>query len=682
MKLYRGYFPLNDKQPLMKWKRENVPDEGLLTLEQAQTHSDYGAALAEETAVVDIDERPQAMKLYEAVQAEGMKCRVIDTDRGMHFIFSNKAKRYSKNFTHVRFAVGLAGDVKVGCTNAYEKLKSHGKDRRCVYGEDLTDTDQLDEVPVWLSVIGKADKTPDYPNMGDGDGRNDALYQHSFDLQKRGFAKEDVWTTCMLLNSYVFEEPLSEAEIGSTALREDSLNVSPTFDTEDVEEARDALRAELEYTDKGALKNKIENVITILKMNPAFDCIRKNQLSGVIEADDSLPWTRDKSKKEWTDEDDAALRLHLEKFFDNIPPKKVLDALIRLAEDRGYHPVRDYLEGLPEWDGVERVDYLLVDFFGAEDTEYVHQVTRKTLCAAVIRVYEPGRKVDTMLVLNGKQGIGKSTLIAKLGMQWFTDALKLTDLATKECVEKIQGQWIVEIGELAGMKKVDVESLRSYITRTDDYGRKAYGRNAEHRPRQCVFFGTTNAQSDGFLRDVQGNRRFWVVDLPDEGGKRTCIGDKNDLKQWEIDQIWAEAKVMAEAGEKLYLTGDVAAEAEKIQNQSIEADPREGMVAEYLDTKLPDDWYSMTVEERQNFFRFKNPDGLSGSHTRQYVSNVEILTECFGGKLGNVKQEAYAIAAIMRRIGGWHRGKGVKRIRGYGPVGFYERDVLTETEFR
>lgn len=258
-------------------------------------------------------------------------------------------------------------------------------------------------------------------------------------------------------------------------------------------------------------------------------------------------------------------------------------------------------------------------------------------------------------------------------MKWFTDSLRLTDLATKECVEKIQGQWIVEIGELAGMKKVDVETLRSYITRTDDYGRKAYGRNAEHKPRQCVFFGTTNAQSDGFLRDVQGNRRFWVVDLPDEGGKRTCIGDRNSLEQWEIDQIWAEAKDIALAGEKLYLTGDVAKEAERIQDKSIESDPREGMVEEYLDTLLPDDWYSMSVDDRVSFFKYHDPDKLGGSRTRQFVCNMEIWTECFGNKSGNAKQEAYAIAAIMKRIGGWRRGKGVKRIKGYGPVGFYER---------
>ncbi len=657
----------------MKWARKEVPDEGLLTLEQADAHEEYGAPLADETALVDIDERQQAMKLFEIVKAEGLRCRVLDTDRGMHFLFSNKQKHLTKCYAHVRFAVGVVGDVKVGLTNSYEKLKSHGHVRPCVYGEEYDDTDLMDEVPIWLTVIGQESKTPDFPKMGEGDGRNDALYKHSFDLQKRGFSKEDVTKCCTLLNDYVFEVPLSDDELDATALREDSLNVPPNFDDEDVSDAREGLKADLEYNSKGDLKKKSSNVVALMKMNEAFDGIRKNQLSGAIEADKSLPWPRDASKLEWTDEDDASLRLYMERFFDTIGPTKITDALITLAEERSYHPVRDYLNSLPEWDGVERVDYLLVDFFGAEDTEYVHQVTRKTLCAAVIRAFEPGRKFDTMLVLNGKQGIGKSTLIRRLGMQWFTDALRLTDLSTKECIEKIQGQWIVEIGELAGMKKVDVETLRSYITRTDDYGRKAYGRNAEHRPRQCVFFGTTNAQSDGFLRDVQGNRRFWVVDLPDEGGRRTCIGDSNSLEQWEINQIWAEAKALAFAGEKLYLTGAAIKEAERIQDRSIESDPREGMVAEYLDTLLPEDWYDLSVEDRASFFKYHGPDKLGGTRTRQFVSNMEIWVECFGNKGGNAKQEAWAIAAIMKRIGGWRRGKGVKRIKGYGPSGFYER---------
>src|SRR5699024_1079142 len=110
-----------------------------------------------------------------------------------------------------------------------------------------------------------------------------------------------------------------------------------------------------------------------------------------------------------------------------------------------------YLDVLPEWDGVKRVDTLLIDYLGAEDTEYVRQVTRKTLCAAVNRVKDPGCKFDTMLVLCGPQGIGKSTLIQKLGGKWFTDSLSIADMKDKTAAEKLQGFWLIEVGELAGM---------------------------------------------------------------------------------------------------------------------------------------------------------------------------------------------------------------------------------------
>ena len=195
-------------------------------------------------------------------------------------------------------------------------------------------------------------------------------------------------------------------------------------------------------------------------------------------------------------------------------------AVTKVADDRAYHPLRAYLAGLPEWDGSPRVDTLLIDYLGATDNAYIRAVTRKTLCAAAARVYSPGCKFDTILVLNGPQGIGKSTLIAKLGGEWFSDSLQLSDTHDKTAAEKLQGYWILEIGELAGLRKAEVETLRSFLSRQNDIYRASFGRRATPHPRQCVFIGTTNAES-GYLRDTTGNRRFWPVKVSGNGHKKT-----------------------------------------------------------------------------------------------------------------------------------------------------------------
>ena len=152
-----------------------------------------------------------------------------------------------------------------------------------------------------------------------------------------------------------------------------------------------------------------------------------------------------------------------------------------------------------------------------------------------------------MIVLNGDQGIGKSTLIAKLGGEWYSDSLNLSDMNDKTAAEKLQGYWIMEIGELAGMRKADLDKVKAFISRQDDKYRASFGRRVTPHPRQCVFFGTTNSQN-GYLRDITGNRRYWNVKVPGNGKYKPWDMDEDTVKQ-----IWAEVMVYAKAGEKLYL---------------------------------------------------------------------------------------------------------------------------------
>lgn len=328
-----------------------------------------------------------------------------------------------------------------------------------------------------------------------------------------------------------------------------------------------------------------------------------------------------------------------------------------------YHPIREFIESLPEWDKVPRVDTLLVDYLGAGDTAYVRAVTRKTLCAAISRVLRPGCKFDSMLVLNGPQGVGKSTLIAKLAGEWFSDSLNLGDTKDKTAAEKLQGYWILEIGELAGLKKAEVETLRSFLSRQNDIYRAAFGKRATPHLRQCVFFGTTNAES-GYLRDTTGNRRFWPVKTPGNGKKQSW-----NLTHEEILQIWAEALVYVRQGEKLYLSAEIDALAKDEQREAMESDEREGLVREYLDTLLPERWAEMDLFERRNFLTGSDFGGLQekGTVKRTSVSNMEIWCECFGKERANLRRtDSNELTGILARLG-WKRADNKIRIPLYGP---------------
>lgn len=456
----------------------------------------------------------------------------------------------------------------------------------------------------------------------------------------------------------------------------------PEISKRDLEERTAAARAEfeekderpteadLQRTDKGLLRTTIHNVVTLIRMEEAFDGIRTNLMADTIDVESELPWG--KSSGIWNDSDDVQLRAWLEQFA-AFPKQTVLDGLQKVADDRAFHPVKEYLEGLPPWDGMQRAERLLIDYLGADDCDYVKAVTIKILCAAVKRIYHPGCKFDTILVLNGQQGIGKSTLIQKLGRKWFNDSLSLADTASKTAAEKLQGYWILEIGELAGMRKTEVETLRGFISRQDDVYRAAYARRVTHHKRQCVFIGTTNAEGDGYLRDLQGNRRFWDVRLEGGDGLLTPF----DITDAEVDQIWAEAKLRLEEGEELILRGDVLKEAEERQRMALESDPREGQVMEYLDTLLPEDWYERTIQQRLDWLNsdFEAREQHPGTMRRDRVCNAEIWVECFRRPIGQLQsKDSYAIAGIMKRMPGWRRNPKTLRIRGYGKPGCYERE--------
>ena len=423
------------------------------------------------------------------------------------------------------------------------------------------------------------------------------------------------------------DEKKSFKQMSELALKDDE--VKTQLAKERMEQANvdftdeDDWQKALELDKQGHVKDTLDNLVIILRHDESLQHIAFNCHRDGIDAKGGLPW--EQLKDGWNDSDNAALKVYLSNRYGVYSPTKTKDAVLAVAAEKAYHPIKEYLEALPDWDGIPRVETLFIDYFGATDSTYTRAVSRKSMVAAVARIYHPGTKFDSVPILNGPQGIGKSTFFAKLAGEWFSDSLTLTDMRDKAGPEKLQGYWILELGELAGMRKADVETVKSFISRVDDKYRASYGVSVESHPRQCVIVGSTNAET-GFLRDITGNRRFWPIRVSGNSLKKAWQITKDD-----VAQIWAETLVFYRKGEKLYLEGEDAMQAVEEQADAMEADEREGLVCEYLDTLLPENWDSLDLYERRNFLSGMGftDIGKKGTVRRTSVCNMEIWCECF-----------------------------------------------------
>ena len=473
------------------------------------------------------------------------------------------------------------------------------------------------------------------------------------------------------------ETKKSYKEMCDFAISQDAVKLR--IDQERKEQAADDFRGyepgewtkQLKYKPKSKeLENSSENLMLILRNDPDFENFAFNEMAGRIQVTGPMPWKRPEGNPWWRDADTAQLLVMLDKRYVAFSGRNLDACFAKVADDRRFHPVRDYLDSLPEWDGVCRIDHLLQNSLQADDTDYVKAVMRKVLAAAVARIYCPGTKFDCVLVLDGAQGIGKSTLFKQLaGPKYYSETLSLTDMNDKAGAEKLQGYWIVEIGELAGMKKADIEKVKAFLSTSDDIYRPSYGRVVESHPRQSVIIATVNGER-GYLRDVTGNRRFWVVKCRQ---KEPVLHFHFDEE--ERAQIWAEAVFYWKQGEKLCLEGDLIRDSEEAQRTAMEADDRQGMVEEYLDTLLPDNWADMDLYERRNYLSDrKDPTLRKGTMLRDAVSNAEIWAECFSRAPADMKPaDSYAISALMMQVDGWERTGIRRRIPIYGQQRLYRR---------
>lgn len=397
----------------------------------------------------------------------------------------------------------------------------------------------------------------------------------------------------------------------------------------------------------------IDNIAIILLNSPDFkDQIGMNLLTFQITVK-KLPW-RDRAG-DWSDLDDAALRHYFQKKFHITGKELIADGLSVVLMQREFHPVRDFLAGLPDWDGVNRVDSLLIDYFGADDNELVRAMTRKTLVAAVARVICPGVKFDQMLILQGAQGIGKSTLWKNLADPWFSDSIKTME--GKEAYEQLSGVWIGEMAELTATKKSEIEAQKAFLSSQVDHYRPAYGRRMVAYHRQCILVGTTNELE--FLRDRTGNRRFWTVRLQGKG--RLSVWN---MSREVVEQIWAEAKFLYTKGEKLCLDRNQEALLAEKQEEFTEDNGLQGIIEQYLAKPVPARWLDMTIAEQHDFMRgFHDPAEELVQRTVVCAREVATLALDEPHPKSILIRE---IKDIIRRLKGWQTEERTNAGKAYG----------------
>lgn len=429
----------------------------------------------------------------------------------------------------------------------------------------------------------------------------------------------------------------------------------------------DKWQEKLTRTQKGALACTIQNAWVILEHDPALKGrIWSDTFSERLRCKGPFPWSDNPQERDWRDEDDAGVRWYLETIYHFNGVNKAADAVALTGDKHRKDPVREYLSGLV-WDGVPRLDTLFIDYLGADDSSYTRAVTRKMFVAAAARCFRPGCKFDQICILSGRQGIGKSLLLSRMGKEWFNDSI--TSFDGKEARENLRGVWIVELGEMTAFSRSESEAAKQFLSQTEDRYRAAYGRRTVQYPRRCVFFGTSN--SADFLRDTTGNRRFWPVDCSFE--RRTKVVH-DDLTPAEVDQIWAEAVAKFNAGEELILRDDLQKAALEEQQAHTERDPWEGAIADFLDKPVPLDWAKRSIDERICWWENGPSEGIQTTQRASVCVN-EVWRECLDstGKAPD-RQQSKRISAVLNGLSGWQAIKYPLRCGPYGMQRLWRRN--------
>lgn len=368
--------------------------------------------------------------------------------------------------------------------------------------------------------------------------------------------------------------------------------------------------------DEGEPRPILANAIHALRKAPEWDGVLwHDAFATVTVARRAPPWATDR-KEEWTDttwsdRDDYLVAEWLQHQGITVPASIAGQAVETVARDREFHPVREYLDGL-EWDGTTRLDRWLTTYLGAADSVYVRAVGARWLISAVARIYVPGCQADCALILEGPQGIRKSSALAALARPWFTD--RLSELGSKDAAIETRGVWIIELAELDTMSRAEVGTIKAFMSRRQDRFRPPYGKRLVDLPRQCVFAGSINPEG-GYLKDATGGRRFWPV---------VCgTIDLNALER-DRDQLWAEARDRFRRHEPWWLeTRELDALAAEQQAERYQGDAWDDLIRTYLTHET--EWLQNGYAEQRPYRRPRAEplDDVSVGEVLEHALSIE-----------------------------------------------------------
>jgi len=265
-----------------------------------------------------------------------------------------------------------------------------------------------------------------------------------------------------------------------------------------------------------------------------------------------------------------------------------------------------------KWDKVSRVDTWLTKYCGGPDTALNRQIGRKVLCAMIARIYNPGCKFDYVLVLEGVQGIGKSTTCEILGGDWYGDAP--VDPRDKDCIPYLHSKWVIELSEMITTKKTDADRLKNFLSRREDDVRLPYARARQRFPRQCIFIGTINPDDVGYLTDTTGNRRFWPV---------FCDNFDLDSLKRDREQLLAEATLIYKKGESLTLPHELTKESEEEAMKRLADDPWQWIIAEWAESNR--DVLETSTQHIYKNVIGGNAQGMHTGHQRRIALSLKNL---------------------------------------------------------
>ncbi len=464
-------------------------------------------------------------------------------------------------------------------------------------------------------------------------------------------AKPDTPTNKLPSYTAMTEFALTDPYVSTLLLNERYEKATEAF-SQPVEDNANWMQS-LDVSSTGSVAKTTDNILIILENDPLIKCrIAYDEFANKGLAMGAFPWDGRTERRVWSDNDDAGVRWYMEKTYGLTGKDRISDALALCGRKNSFDDVKAYLTGL-EWDGIPRLDMLFIDYLGAADNPYTRAVTRKAFTAAVARAMTPGVKYDTMTILTGPQGIGKSTLLKKMGRKWFSDSIKTFE--GKEASELVQGVWIVEIGELEAFNKSEIGRIKQFLSQQEDIFRAAYGRHVGWYPRRCIFFGTSN--NGEYLRDKTGNRRFWPIDTAVTVNRKSVFSDLDE----NIDQLWAEAFVRWQLGEPLYLNKELEAMAAEEQEAHREHSAREGLIRDFVEREIPPDWARWPLDRRRMYWGGM-ATGFGETVKRDRICALEVWIEAIGGDYKGMRYaDAAEINGVIEHMEGWKRLKKTAR---------------------